>query len=328
MAKYIVKRIFYMALVLFIVTTITFFLIHAIPGDPILAMVSEMPEANRATYLQKYGYDQPVSIQYLKFIKELLQGNLGDSVRYPGRAVQGIVVKYAPVSAVIGGVGLLLGFVLGIVLGIIAALNRNKPIDKIIIILALLGTTIPAFVIASLLQYIFSVKLKLLPTTGWKGVKYAILPVACMFVNPLATYARYMRSSMLDVGSQDYILVAQAKGVSRFGIVTRHMLRNAFLPCITLLGVNVANIFSGSFIIETLFAIPGVGRYFISAINDRDYSMVLGLNIIFTGIYILSILITDIFLCILDPRIRLTNDKKHKRPRQVRKASERTQVAG
>ncbi len=314
--KYIIKRIGYMVVVLFIVTTITFFLVHMIPGNPLLALVQDMPEASIDTYMAKYGYDQPLYIQYFKFLKELFSGNLGESVRYPGRQVWGIVVQYAPVSAQIAGIGLLFGFLLGIILGIVAALNRSKAIDKVITVVALLGTTIPAFVIASLLQYIFSVKLKVLPPTGWKGLQYAIMPVICMFVSPLATYARYMRSSLLDVSNQDYILVAQAKGASSFRIVTRHMLKNAFLPCITLLGTSVANIFSGSFIVETIFSIPGVGKYFISAINDRDYSMVLGLNIVFTGIYIISVLITDILLVILDPRIRLKADSgkvRHKR---------------
>ncbi len=317
MFSYITKRVVYMFIVLFIVTTITFFMIHSIPGNPILAMVSDLPQESVDYLIAKYGYDQPVYVQYVRFLKELFRGNLGDSIRYPGRSVLSIVVKYAPVSAIIGGAGLLIGFAAGILLGIIASLNRNRPIDKIIVIISIVGTTIPVFVIASLFQYIFAVQLKLFPTIGWKGIRYAVLPTACMVAGPMATYARYMRSSMLDVSNQDYILVAEAKGVSRFGIVKNHMLRNAFLPCITMLGVNVANIFSGSFIVETIFAIPGVGKYFISAINDRDYSMVIGLNLIFTGIYIISILITDILLCVLDPRIRLANDKKMRRRRST-----------
>ncbi len=318
MAKYIFKRIMYMLVVLFVVTTITFFLIHSIPGNPILSMVQDLPMDSVQTMMEKYGYDQPVYVQYFKFLGQLFRGNLGDSIRYPGRSIWSIVAKCAPISAVIGGWGLLLGFVIGVLLGIVGALNRNKAVDKIIIILALLGTSLPAFVIASMLQYTFGVKLKVLPITGWKSWKYAILPVACMFVSPLASYTRYMRSSMLDILSQDYILLAEAKGVSKAGIVTKHMLRNAFLPCITMLGVNVANIFSGSFIIESIFAVPGIGKYFISAINDRDYSMVLGLNLIFTGIYILSILITDILLCILDPRIRMAEEQKVNMKRKIR----------
>lgn len=310
MAKYIIKRVIYMLVVMFIVSTITFFLIHMIPGNPLLALVEELPESSMELYMQKYGYDRPLYEQYARFLLQIFQGNLGDSVRYPGRSVWGIVTQYAPISALVAGIGLLLGFVIGILLGIAAALNKGRLTDRIVTLLALLGTTIPAFVIASLLQYIFAVKLRILPVTGWRSARYAILPVICMFVGPLATYARYMRSSLLDVGSQDYILVAEAKGVSRSGIVLRHMLRNAMLPCITMLGVSVANIFSGSFIVETIFSIPGIGSYFIRSINDRDYSMVLGLNLVFTGIYLISMLLTDIILVILDPRIRLSDGRK------------------
>lgn len=309
MAGYILKRVLYMAVILFIVATMTFFMIHMIPGNPLLALVEELPEQSMELYMEKYGYDRPLLEQYLRFLKELFQGNLGESVRYPGRSVAGIVRSYAPVSAAVSGIGLALGFSLGILLGIVAALNKGRAADRVVTVLALLGTAVPAFVIASLLQYIFSVKLRLLPVAGWKSARYAVLPVVCMFLSPLATYARYMRSSLIEVSGQDYILTAEAKGVSRSGIVFRHMLRNAFLPCITILGVNVANIFSGSFVVETIFSVPGLGRYFIHAINDRDYSMVLGMNIIFTGIYLFSMLLTDILLVILDPRIRLAEGR-------------------
>lgn len=308
MPKFIVKRIAYMLAVMFCVVTITFFLVHSIPGDPITAMVQDLPEETRELYLEKYGFDQPLYIQYFKFLSQLLQGDLGQSLRYPGREVVAIVGSYAPVSAVIGGVSLAIGFTLGIILGVIAALNRNKLSDRVIMIIALLGTTIPTFVTAAVLQYVFTVTFRIFPTTGYGTFRHLVLPLACMAVGPLATYARYMRSSVLDVSNQDYILTAEAKGISQFRIVTRHILRNAFLPCITMICVSIAAIFSGSFIVESIFAIPGLGKYFISAINDRDYSVVLGLNVIFTGVYILSVLVSDILLALADPRIRLADD--------------------
>ena len=180
--------------------------------------------------------------------------------------------------------------------------------DRLVMVLALLGTTIPTFVFAAVLQYVFTVSIPLFPTTGWGTWGHLVLPVACMCVGPLASYARYMRSSVLDITNQDFILTAEAKGVSSFRIVSRHIFRNSFLPCITMICTSIAGIFSGSFIIESIFAIPGLGKYFISAINDRDYSVVLGLNIIFTGIYILSILVCDILLAIIDPRIRIAEE--------------------
>ncbi len=306
--KFVMKRLGYMILVMFIVTTITFFLVHSIPGDPITAMVQDLPEETRAVYLAKYGFDQPLHIQYINFMKRLLQGDLGTSLRYVGRRVVDIVANFAPVSGIVGGIALAIGFSLGIIFGIIAALKRNQWPDKVIILIAILGTTIPTFVTASVLQYVLTVTFPVFPTTGWGSLKHMVLPVVCMMVGPIATYARYMRSSMLDVANQDYILTAEAKGTSQFKIVTRHMLRNAFLPCVTMICTSVAGIFSGSFIIESIYAIPGLGKYFISAINDRDYSVVLGLNIIITGVYILSILFSDIIIAIIDPRIRFADD--------------------
>jgi len=298
-----------MLIVLFAVVSITFFLVHSIPGDPITAMVQDLPEETREVYLERYGFDQPLHIQYVRFMKQLLCGDLGESLRYPGRKVVDIVKNYAPVSGIIGGLSLAIGFTLGVVFGIIAALQRNRWPDKVIMVFAILGTTIPTFVTAALLQYLLTVTWPIFPTTGWGTVKHIFLPVLCMCSGPIATYARYMRSSVLDVSNQDYILTAEAKGCSQLQIVTRHLFRNSFLPCITMICTSVAGIFSGSFIIESIFAIPGVGKYFISAINDRDYSVVLGLNVIFTGIYILSVLLSDILLAAADPRIRYTNDQ-------------------
>ena len=308
MLKFTLKRLGYMLVVLFIVVTITFFLAHSIPGDPITAMVQDLPEETRAAYLARYGFDQPLGVQYVRFIKACLGGNLGESLRYPGRKVVDIVRNYAPVSGVIGGLSLAIGFTIGILCGILAALNRNKWPDKLIMVIAILGTTIPTFVTAAVLQYLLTVTWPIFPTTGWGQAKHIVLPVLCMCVGPVATYARYMRSSVLDTVNQDYILTAEAKGVRPFRIVTRHIFRNSFLPCITMICSSVAGIFSGSFIIESIFAIPGLGKYFISAINDRDYSVVLGLNIIFTGIYILSMLLCDILMALTDPRIRYSND--------------------
>lgn len=293
-----------MLAVMLIVTTITFFLLHAIPGDPITATVQDLPEETRQAYMSAYGFDKPVFTQYLMYMKNLLRGDLGASLRYPGREVSEIITNYSPVSAIVGGIALIIGVLLGLTFGVIAALNRNKWSDRTIMILSLLGTTIPTFVIASVLQYYLTVKHPIFPTTGYDGVKYLVLPVVCMCVGPLASYARYMRSGMLDVVNQDYILTAEAKGLSEFQIVARHMLRNSLLPCVTMICISVANIFAGSFIVESIYSLPGLGRYFISAINDRDYFVVLGLTVFLTGIYVCSMLLSDILLMVLDPRIR------------------------
>lgn len=308
MLKFIAKRTGYMVFVLFVVVTITFFMVYSIPGNPIQAMAEDLPESTRLLYMSKYGFDQPVYVQYFKFMRQLFSGDLGSSLRYPGRRVVDIISTFAPASGSIGGVSLVIGFTVGILLGIVAALNRNRWPDRVIMIVAVLGTTIPTFVTASLLLYFFTVTWPIFPSVGWGGIKYMVLPVACMTVGPVASYARYMRSSVLDVSNQDYILTAEAKGAGTLRIVTKHMFRNSFLPCLTMLCVSVGNIFSGSFIIESIFSIPGLAKYFISSINDRDYSVVLGLNLVFTGVYVASILVTDILLCVADPRIRLAGD--------------------
>lgn len=309
MWKYILKRVGYMLLTLLAVVSITFLLIHSIPGDPFTSMVEDLPEETRALYLERYGFDQPLGVQYIRYLRQLLNGDLGSSLRYPGRKVVEIVRQYSPVSMSIGGTALVIGVLLGLTLGILAALNRDRWPDRVIMVVALLGTAIPTFVIAAVLQYALTVTWRIFPSTGYGTWKHMVLPVACMCVTPLASYARYMRSSVLDTANQDYILTAEAKGVSQLRIITHHILRNAILPCITMICVSVAGIFSGSFILETIFAIPGLGKYFISAINDRDYSVVLGLNAVFTGLYIMAMLASDILLMLVDPRLRLSNDR-------------------
>ena len=309
MWKYILKRVGYMLLTLLAVVSITFLLVHSIPGDPFTSMVEDLPEETRALYMERYGFDQPLGVQYVRYLRQLLTGDLGSSLRYPGRKVAEIVAQYSPVSLSIGGTALAIGVLAGLALGILAALNRDRWPDRVIMVAALLGTAIPTFVIAAVLQYALTVTWKIFPSTGYGTWKHMVLPVTCMCVSPLATYARYMRSSVLDTANQDYILTAEAKGVDQFHIITRHILRNAILPCITMICVSVAGIFSGSFILETIFAIPGLGKYFISAINDRDYSVVLGLNVVFTGLYIMAMLVSDILLMLVDPRLRLSNDR-------------------
>jgi len=294
--------------VLWIVATLTFVLMHSIPGDPLAHMAKNLPEQTKKNYYAKYGLDKPIYIQYGKFISQAIRGDLGESIRYPGRSVTGTIKKLSVVSGVLGGQALFLGFSIGIILGIIAALNRNKWPDYLVMFIAILGITVPVFVTAAVFQYFFSVKLPWFPTTGWGGMKYMVLPVVTLCFGSVATYARYMRSSVLEVINQDYILTAQAKGVSGFNVIRKHVLRNAILPTITILGPSIAGIFVGSFVVESIFGIPGLGFYFISSINDRDFTMIMGNTIFYTGIFIFSLLITDIVYSLVDPRIRISEE--------------------
>ena len=306
MAKYILKRISYMILTLFIITSATFFLMHSIPGDPLAYMAKNLPEQTRENYYAKYGLDKPKTEQYGIFLKNLLtKGELGESLRYPGRSVTDTIMTNSKVSAVPGGLALLIGLVIGVLLGIIAALNRNKWPDYLVMFIAIIGITVPVFVLAAVLQYVFTVKFQVLPTTGWGKPENIILPVAVMCLGTIATYARYVKSNMLDVLGQDYILTAEAKRVDRFHVIKDHVLRNAFLPCLTILGGQISGIFTGAFVVEKIFGIPGLGFYYISSINDRDYTMIIGTTIFAAGLFVIAQLIIDIAYSILDPRIRI-----------------------
>lgn len=311
MGRYIFKRIGYMLLTLFIITTITFFLMHSIPGDPLAHMAKNLPEQVKENYYKQYGLDKPVIVQYGTFLKNIVtEGNFGESLRYPGRSVTDTVLENSKVSGRIGVQAVSSGIVIGITLGVIAALFRNKWPDYLVMSIAILGITVPAFIVAALFQYILTVKFEVLPTTGWGDFKHTILPTIALAFTPIATYARYMRSNVLEVSNQDYILTAQAKGVSRFNIVTKHILRNAILPAITILGPQIAGIFTGSFVIEKIFGIPGLGSYYITSINDRDYTMIIGTTIFYAAIFVIAQLLTDILYGIADPRIRVSNKDK------------------
>lgn len=306
MRKYIIKRIGYMFLTLFIITSATFFLMHSIPGDPLAYMAKNLPEQTKENYYAKYGLDKSKGEQYLIFMKNLVtKGDLGESLRYPGRSVSKTISENSRVSAVPGGLALLFGLAIGISLGIVAALNKNRWPDYLVMFLAIIGITIPVFVMAALLQYLFTVKFQLLPTTGWGEPKHLVLPVIVMCFGTIATYARYVKSEMLDVMGQDYVLTAEAKGVNRFHVIKDHVMRNSFLPCLTILGGQIAGIFTGAFITEKIFGIPGLGFYYINSINDRDFTMIIGTTIFAAAIFVISQLVIDIAYCILDPRIRV-----------------------
>lgn len=309
MLKFTIKRFGYMLITLFIAASITFMLIHAIPGNPIDAMGRKLPEQVRVNYYAKYGLDKPLITQYGIFVKNALKGDLGESLQYPGRSVTETIVKSAPISARIGGQALLVGVSLGIIMGILAAFKRGRWPDYLVMFVAILGISIPSFVVASLLQWLFTVKFNLLPGTGWGEFKHTILPTIALSFSSIATYARYMRANCLDVIGQDYILTAKAKGVSSISLVFKHVIRNAILPAITLLGPQIAGIFTGSFVVESIFAIPGLGQYFVEAVSGRDYTMVMGQAIFVSSLFIIALFLVDIVYGLVDPRIRVSKGR-------------------
>lgn len=307
MGKYILKRILYAVIALFVVSTIAFFAVRMIPGNPIEAMTEKLPDEIRQQVFEQYGFDKPILEQYKLFFKELFtEGDLGESLKYRGRKVTDTIASYAPVSGLLGAEAIAIGVISGIILGIVAALNRGKWLDYLVMFIAVVGIAVPNFVLASCFQYFLTIRFHLFPTTGWEGFSYTVLPALALSFNSTAKYARYMRANCLDVLNQDYIITARSKGMSKFRLIRKHVLKNSILPIITLLGPQIALMFGGAFVIERIFAIPGLGSYFVSSVTDRDYTMVMGQTIFIAALYILSVLIVDILYGFIDPRIRVS----------------------
>lgn len=309
MTRYVLKRILYMLLTLLIVATVTFFMMRSIPGDPLGGMARELPEQTKANYYAKYGLDKPLVEQYLIYIKNMIQGDLGESLLYPGRSVSATISATSPVSGLVGGIALVIGLLIGVCLGIIAALKKNQWPDYVVMVIAIMGITIPVFVLVSLMQYFFSIKLGWLPSSGWGQPKHLIMPVIVLSFSTIATYARYIKSSMLDVLDQDYILTARSKGLSEGQIVRRHVLRNSLLPAVTILSGRIVGIFTGAFIVEKMFAIPGIGFYYISSINNNDYTMTMGTTVFYAALFVVMQLVVDFVYMLVDPRIRISEAK-------------------
>ncbi|WP_156299567.1 ABC transporter permease [Streptobacillus canis] len=319
--KFILKRIFTGLLTLWLVITITFFLLHKLPGDP-FDSEKAIPPKIKENLMQMYDLDKPLSVQYAKYLKNISKGDLGISMKERGRTVNSIIKRSFPVSADLGIRAVLFGLVFGIPLGIAAALKRGKKMDHFSMIIAVIGISVPSFVIAGILQ-LYAVEIhkgilidKLgLPLvkillTGWDMPSKKILPVIALGFFSVAEVARLMRSKMIEIMEQDYIKLAIAKGVSPINVVLKHALRNAILPIITVIFPSIAAILTGSFIIETMFSIGGLGKYYIGSIIDRDYTMVLGVTVFYSAFLILMMIVMDVAYAIVDPKIKLGKGNK------------------
>jgi len=308
-----------MILTLWVIITATFFLMNSKPGNPVRTGAKRLPEQVIVQLERKYGFDRPLVERYVKYMKTLLKGDMGDSIITPGENATDIIKDFFPASARVGLQAVSFGLLVGLILGIIAAFKRNTIADYLIMLLAIIGVSVPSFVIASLIQTgVTRAGLEqVIPTALWydeytpvgERFKYTILPTLALSFSSIATYARYMRASVLDVINQDYILTAKAKGLSQLGIAIKHILRNAILPIITILGPQIATIVTGTIVIERIFAIPGLGNSLINAINQNDYNIIMGLTIFFSALYIISLLVVDIAYSIIDPRIKLEGSK-------------------
>lgn len=305
---YIIKRIFNAFIVLWIVITITFFLMHAIPGGPFTAEKS-LPPYVLHSIEERYKLNDPLYKQYGDYLCNLVQGDLGPSFKYPGRSVNDIIKDGFPVSFKLGIEAILIAIIIGIPAGILAGVKKDKWQDRAVNFFTTLGVAVPSFVVAALLIYVLSTKLHLLPAAMWNGWRYEIMPALALSEMPMSFIARLTRSSMLDILSQDYIKTARAKGLSWSKVLIKHALPNSLIPVVTYLGPMTASILTGSFVIETIFAIPGLGQYFVTSIYNRDYTVILGVTIFYSVIVIVLNMVVDLLYPLLDPRIKIGEEK-------------------
>lgn len=304
MVKYITKRVILAALTVFLVATLTFFLMNLVPGGPFVAEKSISAQA-QAALEEKFGLDKPLIVQYKNYMTSVAKGDFGLSLKQRGRTVSDIITTKFPVSARLGGISVLVALFLGIPLGSIAALYRGRWLDSLIIVIATFGIAVPSFVLCTVGMYLFGVNLGWLPTFGLTSPLHYILPIFALSFYPTAYIARLMRSSMLDVIGQDYMRTARAKGLSQTVSLFKHALRNAVLPVITYVGPMLAYTLTGSFIVEKIFVIPGLGGQFVSSIMNRDYTVIMGTTIFLATLIIVMNMLVDIVYKLIDPRIQL-----------------------
>jgi oligopeptide transport system permease protein len=307
--RFLARRVATIILSLFFIVTLTFFMMKAIPGGPFKSEKALPPQIEQAIN-EKYHLDDPLWKQYLDYLVRTARWDLGPSFKYQYVTVNDIIRNYFPVSAQLGAVSVILALGLGISAGIISALKQNQIQDYGTMILATLGFSVPSFVIAGLLQYLFAYKWHILPPAMWGSWQNMVMPVLSLATLPTCVIARLMRTSMLEVLQQDYIKTARAKGLPAHKIITGHVLRNAILPVVTYLGPLIAAIFTGSFIIEYIFAIPGLGRSFVTSIQNRDYTVIMGTTVFYSLFLMIMNLIVDIAYAIIDPRIKLADRKE------------------
>jgi oligopeptide transport system permease protein len=303
MVTYLIRRVLWIIPVLFAVSLITFTLMHAVPGGPWDAEKS-LPDAVEARLNDKYGLDEPIPVQYATWVANLLQGDLGPSYKYRDRSVNDIIADGILVTVQLGIQAFVLSVIIGIPLGVISALGHNRWPDYFSTSISIVGIATPSFVAAIVLILLFSVVLRWFPTNGWKGPDTWVLPTIALSLFPIAVIARYTRASMLEVTRKDYIRTAHSKGLRDRAVVSRHMIRNALIPVVTILGPLLAFLVTGSFIIESVFSIPGIGRYYVTAIAQRDYGVLMATTIIYAFAVAFLNLVVDVLYAYIDPRIR------------------------
>lgn len=297
-----------MLVALFIITSVTFFISKMLPGTP-FADDKLTPQIRQQLY-HKYGLDEPVTVQYVKYMANVAQGDLGNSFYFESRPVSQMILQRLPVSMFVGIQAVIFGLVIGMVLGIVAALRHNTLWDTLAVVIAIIGVSVPTFVLGPLLQYWLGLKLGLFPIAFFESYIYSVLPSLTLSVFVVSTVARFIRTEMLEVMGQDYITLARAKGLSGLAVILRHVLRNALIPLVTVMAPLTIYLITGSLVVEQIFAVPGIGEQFVQSVVVNDYSMILGTTIFFSVLFIIALLIQDILYGIIDPRIRIAGAKE------------------
>ncbi|KGP74615.1 ABC transporter permease [Pontibacillus yanchengensis] len=304
MVKYITKRLVLMILTIFIIASLTFFLMHAIPGSP-FNEERGTNETVQANLEEHYHLDEPLLVQYFIYMKSVVTFDFGPSIKQPTETVNDLLGRGFPISAELGIISIVVAVISGIILGVFAALRHNGIIDYMAMAFAVLGISIPNFVLATLLIQKFAVDWDVLPAATWSSPMHMILPTIALATGPMAIIARLTRSSMIETLTQDYIKTAHAKGLKPWKIVIKHALKNALMPVVTIMGTLLAGVLTGTFVIEKIFAIPGMGKYFVESINQRDYPVIMGTTVFYSAFLIGMLFLVDIAYGLLDPRIKL-----------------------
>ena len=306
MGKYILKRLLIGVVTLLALATITFFLMHIIPGSPFAVETSKLLAAVKEKLIAKYGLDKPLVVQYVTYLRNAIHGDFGTSLNRKGREVMDIIMSGIRPTASLGLVAFVIAMTVGILLGTISAFSRQRWVSGLVAVISTIGVSVPSFLIALLMMLVFGVLLGWLPIVGLSSWRHYIMPGIALSLAPIAMIARLVRSSLLEVMRQDYMVLARSKGTPELQVITRHALKNALIPVITYAGPLIATLLTGSFVIETLFSIPGIGAEFVTSVSNRDYTLIMALTIFYGAFIIVANIVTDLITAAIDPRIRLS----------------------
>ncbi|MBR0366850.1 MAG: ABC transporter permease [Clostridia bacterium] len=305
MGKYIAKRLAIGVATLFALATITFFLMHIIPGSPFAGETSKLPAAVKEKLIEKYGLDKPLGAQFAAYLKNAVTGDFGTSLNRKGKAVVDIIRAGLPATASLGMVAFVIAITVGVTLGTVAAFSKQRWVSGAVAFIATIGVSVPSFLLALLMMLLFGVMLHWLPIVGLGSWQHYIMPGIALALAPIAMISRLVRTNLMEVMRQDYMVLARSKGTSELMVILRHALKNAMVPVITYAGPLIATLLTGSFVIETLFSVPGIGAEFVNSVSNRDYTLIMALTVFYGAFIIVANIVTDLITAAMDPRIRL-----------------------